>query len=516
MIRATSLLGAASVGVAALGLLKNLIAASYFGTSRAMDTYLLALTVPDMAQYLSITGLFNFIPLFSEAKARHGDEEALRTAGRLITYWYLILSVVLIACFLGAGILSWLVVPGLDDAERSTYVTQTRLLMFMALSMGFARVLAAVHTARKRFFVPALGEVTFQLASIGYLVVFHSLGTIALVGGMVFGGFCQLAVGAGALRVEKVRVNAVFEPRHPAVRKLVRLALPVYVGNGASKLNQAVNAAFSSTLTAGAVSALQYAYMMVDMLASTVGASLARAVFPFLADSVAQDRKGEIDRGLTRGLVGTALVTMPAAVGLLALAHPVVVLVFKRGSFDASSASLTETALRIYAPALFALSMNQVFATILYAKRDTVTPMRLGLLRVAVSALICALTVPSLGHRGIALATTTAEALKAALMMMAVWRLGHRDAMVATLRSLAGIAASVAVMAAVVVPLAQADLVRTLQPRMPGLAALAGTCLAGMLVYVLALRVVAARDFAYFGGQLRGLVSRRRPAQEDA
>ena len=509
VMQATGIIGGASLVVSALGFLKNLLAAYYFGTSSAMDIYFFALVIPDMAQFMSITGLFNFIPLFAETRARHGDKEAWNVASRLATGWLLLLCAALVFCTVAAGALSWVVAPGLDADARAIYLVQTRLLMLMALGMGAARILAAVHNARKHFLVPALGEVVFQATSILFLVSFHRYGTMALAGGMVFGGFCQLLVNAIGLRLKGAWLPVVLDPRHPAVVRLVKLTLPVYVSNAGAKLNQVVNAAFASLLSAGALSALQYAFMGVDIIASMVGLSLSKALFPFLSEHFAEGRGEAVTRSLDRGLVATTLLILPASLGLALLAHPVIVLLFERGSFGAESTALTVSALRIYAPVLLPLGLGQILLTVYFAQANTTTPMKLGLFRVGIAAALCWLLVSPLGHRGIALATTISEFVKLYLMATFLRRPEQREGLRLALRSMGRLVLAGALMAAVVWPLSRLDILADMTLEPLNIAALAGTIVGGALVYFAGVRLFAPAEFSYFWTHARRILPSR-------
>jgi putative peptidoglycan lipid II flippase len=375
--------------------------------------------------------------------------------------------------------------------------------MLMAFGVGAARILSAAHNARREFLCPAAAEVAFQLGSIAYLVAFHEQGTIGLVGGMVLGGFLQLLVSAGGLLRDRVRIPARLELNHPAVRRMVRLSLPAYIGTAGSKINLLVNAVFASTLSAGSLSALQYAYMMVDILAATVGASLARALSPFLSQQFTEGRHEEVMRSVDRALVGTAFVTMPAAAGLWLLARPIVVLLLQRGSFDARSTELTTSALSIYAPLLLGLGLNYVLATVYYSKKDTMTPMKLGLARVAMTTSLCALLVPRLGHVGIALAATVGEFAKLGLMMGYLRGKEERAAVCLALGSCARAGAAVLAMGVLVYPLGLIGQSLGLSRGLLGAAFLGMTVLVGATVYVVALRFAAPSDFYYFVGHLR-------------
>jgi putative peptidoglycan lipid II flippase len=498
VLTATTIVGTATVAVTTLGLLKNLAAAYYFGTSREMDTYTLALVLPDFAQFLAITGLFNFVPLFAAEKAARGEDHAWRVAGKMMGYWLLLLAVLLVSAAALAGLLAPAVAPGLDEAHRRAFVSETRALVLMAAAVGAARVLGTALVARKQFLVAMFGEVAFQASSIAFLVSFSSWGIRALVWGMVFGGVVQLGVVLTGLRRAAIPLHIDLDLGHPAVRRMVRLTVPVYVGNAGARVNGVVLRAFASTLATGAVAALQYAFFLVDTVADTVGFSLARAMFPYVSQQVAEKEASAAARTLNRALVGVSLVMMPAAVGLTLLAEPMVRLLLERGSFGDESTALTVAALRVYAPALLAIGLGHVLAIVYYARQDTATPTRIGLVRVAVTLAVCFALVPSLGHVGIAAGMTAGHAVKLALMLALLRAPEDRRAVAAAARSLARVAAAVALMGAAVYGVQR--LPAGMHVEALGLAA---PIAAGVLVYALALQAVSSAEYAAFAGFLR-------------
>jgi putative peptidoglycan lipid II flippase len=510
VLRATTLLSASGFMVTALGFLKNLVAAYYFGTSKEMDTYLLALVVPDMAHFLSTSGLFNFIPVFAEQRATHGEKEALRTAGKMATYWVVLLWSVLIACFLAAPwLVSW-VAPGYAGPARVATVAHTRVLIFMAVSVGSARIMAALLMARKSFVVASLAEVTFQVTSMAYLVVFHKHGIDALVWGMVLGGFCQLGVTASGLALQGVQLPLSLHFRHPAVVKMIRLALPTYIGNAGGQLNTFISRVFASMLAAGAVSGLQYAYFMVESLASIVGQALSQALLPFLSQQHAEKETYGFARSLDRGLVAMSILLMPISVGLCLLARPVVQLLLERGSFDAHSSELTVSAMRFYAPSLLAVALDYLLRTVYFAQQFTAAPVYFGFARLAFTAVACSLLTPRLGHIGIAVATTGGHYFKLLVMLYFLRRKKEqRAALAAAGRSLTKVAQAVAVMGVVVYLVTPHVLPGHVSLSKTGVLYFAVPVSVGFLAYVVTLYFLSAADFTYFLHMLRQLTGSR-------
>ncbi|MGH9321900.1 MAG: murein biosynthesis integral membrane protein MurJ [Vicinamibacteria bacterium] len=417
ILRATALLGASSVTVALVGFLKNILAAYFFGTSGAMDAYLLALVIPDLTMHLAGTGAFNFIPLFASERAR-SEKVAWSSAGKLLTYWLFLLAGAIAIASIATAPLIRVVGPGLEPGLRETTVDMTRLLLWMAAPVGAARLLAMVLYAEKRFLASASSEAIFQIVSTAYFVLFHSWGVASLVWGQIIGGAVQLLVIGVALRNRRHQIRPDLDFRSEPVAKAIRLSLPVYVGNVAAKLNNVVNRAFASLLGVGAVSSLQYAALLVESPVRILASSLTAALFPFLSEQFASKEIERSRDAVAQAIRTTTVLFLPLAVFMFVAATPLVQALFERGSFDARSTELTVGALQILAPAVLALGLNELLGSVFHSRQEPRVPLTAGLARVTLNVLLCALLSPVLGHRGIALALTVSAYFKLGVLWM--------------------------------------------------------------------------------------------------
>jgi putative peptidoglycan lipid II flippase len=406
---------ASSVTALGLGFLKNVLAAYYFGTSGAMDAYLLALLLPDVAMQLARTGAFNFIPLFA-AERRRSESEAWRAAGNMLSYWLAMLGGALVIAFLLSSVALPLLAPGFDEGRRGLTLQLTRLLLLMAASVGAGRILGVVLHAERRFFAAGAAEVAFQAGSIAFLVATHQMGIESLALAQVFGGLLQFLVVALALLPRRHRLRAGLDLASAPVRRLIRLSIPVYLGDTGDKVNLMITRSFASLLPAGAISGLQYAYTPVEGLHRMLAGPLTTAFFPFLSSRFAEADQRGARLSLGRAIVTVAFFFGPLAAGAWLVADPLVVVLFERGSFDIGSTRLTASSLRLFSPCVLALALNELVGSSFHARQDTLTPMRAGLLRVAGNLILCAVLAPSLGHRGLALATTLALYAKTAYL----------------------------------------------------------------------------------------------------
>ena len=453
VLRAMVVVSASSVTALGLGFLKNILAAYYFGTSGAMDAYLLALLLPDVAMQLARTGAFNFIPLFA-AERRRSEDEAWRAARVMLGYWLAMLAGALVLAWLLLPVALPLLAPGFDAGRRRLTLELARVLLLMAASVGAGRILAVVLHAERRFLAAGASEVAFQAGSTAFLVATHRMGVEALALAQVFGGFLQFLVVALALLPRHHVLRPSFDFASGPVRRLIRLSLPVYLGDTGDKVNLMITRAFASLLPAGAVSGLQYAYTPVEGIHRMLAGPLTTAFFPFLSSRFAERDQRGARLSLGRALVTVVFVFSPFAAAAWLLADPLVVVLFERGSFDIRSSGLTASALRLYAPAVLALALNELIGSSFHAHQDTLTPMRAGFIRVAGNAVLCAALTPALGHRGIALATTLALFGKLAYLAVSLRRVFTPGEARRNLAAMGRVFLSVGAMSAVVYPVA--------------------------------------------------------------
>lgn len=505
---------ASSAFALAVGFFKSLLSAYYFGTSGAMDAYLLALLLPDMAMQLSRTGAFNFIPLFASER-QLSEEDAWKAASKMLSYWLALLGGAVLMALVAAPVAMSLLAPGYDGEQRARTLELTRALLLMTAACGTGKVLGVVLHAERRFLVAGISEVAFQLGSTLYLFAFHEMGIAALAWAQVFGGLLQLLVAAGGLYGRRRQLRLGIDLQSAAVRKMIRLSLPVYLGDSGDKINLIVTRAFGSMLASGAVSALQYAYTPIEGLHRMLATPLATALFPFLSGRFASEDQRLARISFGRIMVVATVAFLPLSAVTWLLADPMVVVLFERGSFDGTSTALTASALRLFAPSIFALGLNELIISSFHARQQTLIPVRAGFVRVACNTLLCAAFAPMLGHRGIALATTLSLYVKLLVLGYSLRTLFTAHEWSQQLRTLARIVLAVLLMAALAYPFAQ--FVSTPQLlagyAWPSLFAVGLLCLSA---YGAALWICARRQFVVYLGLMRHALWHRPAAARTA
>jgi len=405
----------------ALGLAREMVVGAVFGTTAAYDAYLAAVRVPDILFTLIAGGALGsaFIPTFTGYFARNDPEGGWRLASAVVNLLVLVLTLAAGLAWLAAPlIVPTILAPGFGPDLQALTVSLMRTMLVAPILFGVSGVVMGVLNARQHFVLPALAPSFLNLSLIGAAwFLSPRFGVRALALGYVLGAALHLSIQLPGL----ILVGARYLPSlyHPGVREVLWLMAPRVLGLAAVQLNFLVNTNIASRLGEGAVSALNYAWLLMLLPQGIFAQAVATAAFPTFADQAA---RGERD-GMRRTLVGTLravlFVTLPAAVGLILLRRPLVAFLFERGAFQASSTQAVAWALAFYALGLVGHAAVEILARAFYALHDTWTPVWVGGLAMGLNVALSLILPGVFGrmglppHGGLALSNSVATLLEA-------------------------------------------------------------------------------------------------------
>ena len=515
VLRHTAVVGAFTTLSRALGFVREILMAVYFGTSLAKSAFDVAFRIPNLFRRLFGEGALSaaFVPVFSAALHREGPEAANRLAGRIMTM--LALSLLLVTA--GAiGAIS-LVLRTWTLGERAAAVLP--LLRVMLPYMFFICMVAlcmGILNSHHHFAVPAVTPVVLNLVWIAVLVLAcrRSAGTPlervhALAWGILLAGLLQLLMQIPALLRFGFRPRFSLAWNDPGVRRVLTLMAPAALGMGLTQVNVVIDGVLALAVGKWAPAALTYAERLIYFPLGIFATALGTVLLPTFARQAARDRGEEVVATLNDALCNLLLVMMPAAVGLFVLARPAVDLVFtwRGGLFDPLSAARTTRALLFYAPGLLLFSIYKMFVPAFYAMQDTRTPVRIGMRMVLLNFslnVVFILTWPAeWKHAGLALATVIASGTNSLVLALILQRrIGTPD-----WTRVGGVALRVSLAAAVMggavrwlhAALAGSAASWKLAPKAVELLSVAGGILGGVLLYGALLLVVCR-------GELRRVV----------
>jgi putative peptidoglycan lipid II flippase len=419
---AASVVALGFLGSRLLGLLRTVVLAHQFGTSPDLDAYFVAFRIPDLIfQLLAGATLGSaFIPTFARIVADRGEHEGWRLASGVMNLLFVATLFFAIIGLLLAPLLVPLTAPGLGDETgqhahlTSLAVDLTRIMMLSPVLFAVSGMFMGILNARHHFLAPAFAPMFYNAAIIVGALISRDVKILAIC--VVLGALLHLAVQLPALRLVGMRWQPVWDWRDKAVREVGRLMGPRVIGLAAFQLNFLVATFFASTLGSGAISAVNYAWLVVMTPLGLFGMAISTAVFPRMAEQAARG-EDELQETVSKSLRLILYLTIPASVGLVILARPITAFLLRSGSFDATSTDLVVSALVFYSVALFAHAGIEILSRGYYALSDTRTPVAFAVVSMLVNLVLSLVLVWPFGIKGLAASLSVATIVEFTLLV---------------------------------------------------------------------------------------------------
>lgn len=432
--RAAGVVAAAVMLSRVLGLARELIFAGLFGAGRGMDAFLTAFRAPNLLRDLFAEGALStaFVTVFSQRIATEGEGSAWKLASKMATLTTVFMSLVSLLGVIFAKQFIGILAPGFPGEKAALAVELTRIMYPFILMVSLAALVMGMLNAVNRFTVPALASSFFNIGSIAGGIAFGwwldpGFGERALVGlalGTLLGGLLQLGVQLPGLHRAGFRFVMDFEWSDPGVRQVLILMLPAVIAASAVQVNVMINSIFASYLGDGPVSWLSYAFRLMQLPLGVFGVAVATVTLPVVSRASALGDMERFRSTLAKAMRLAVFLTLPAAVGLIVLAQPIIALIYQRGKFLDADTLHTAEALQYYAIGLVGYSCIKVLSPAFYAVNRKWTPMMVSFLSIGLNLLLNWLFIFRLGmgHRGLALSTAVAATVNFTLLHLLMTR----------------------------------------------------------------------------------------------
>ncbi len=443
MLKSSSALAAATLASRVLGLVREQVYARFMGDGPVAGAFKVAFQIPNLFRRLLGEGALSaaFIPLFKHKEAHEGREAMWQAANATLSGLVVVTAVLVGLGMIGLSLLLELSGSGWARAGGAVFpplvlsedvrlmLRLLRLMLPYLMLVCLAALCIGMLNARGHFFVPALGATLLNvvmIASVWFLTPWFgpTLETqiFALGVGVLIAGVAQFAFQLPVLFREGFRFRWVTPWRDPTVREVVRRMGPGVLGVAAYQLNVTLIMLVSYGVDRHIVASFDYAVRLMEFPQGLVGVSLAAYLLPTLSGLAAKKQYPEFRATLRQGLAYTAFLNLLAAALLVALAAPIIRLLFQGGKFDFAATQRTALALACLAPGLAAYSAVNLLARAFYALGDTLTPMRVSLFCLGLNLGLSLWWVGPLRQAGLGLANTVTSAINVWLLTRALRR----------------------------------------------------------------------------------------------
>ncbi|MGP5311008.1 murein biosynthesis integral membrane protein MurJ [Vreelandella alkaliphila] len=412
-----------------MGLVRDVVVATFLGAGNGSDAFFVAFKIPNFLRRLFAEGAFNqaFVPVLSEYSTQRSKQEIRELLNAVAGSLTAILALITALAMLGAPWLVWVFAPGFgrDPEKLAMTADMLRLTFPYLLLISLTAFSGSVLNTWNRFAVPAFTPVLLNISLIGAALLLMPLmeePAMALAWGVLIAGAAQLAFQVPFL----LRLGLLPTPwpsfAHEGVKRILKLMAPALFGVSVSQINLLLDTVLASLLTAGSVSWLYYSDRLVELPLGVFGVAIGTIILPALSKRHAEQSTEHFSAMLDWAIRVVLLLGVPAALALAVLAEPFLITLFHYGAMTDTDIQMAAMSLRAYAFGLVAFMLIKVLAPGFFARQDTKTPVKVGIIAMVANMVFNLLLIWPLAHAGLALATALSAFLNAGLLGYLLYR----------------------------------------------------------------------------------------------
>ena len=421
-----------------LGLVRDVVIANLLGAGASADVFFFANRIPNFLRRLFAEGAFNqaFVPVMTEYKQTRSFKDTQDLLAAVSGTLGLIVTVVTLVGMVGSGVVTavfgmgWFMEWYQDGPEAYKFELASLLLKvtFPYLwFISFTAMAGALLNTFGKFAVSSFTPVFLNLAIIAaaiFLSPHLAEPELGLAIGVFAGGLLQFLFQFPFLAQLHMLVRPRWAWHHPGVVKIRTLMIPALFGVSFSQINLLFDTVLASFLASGSISYLYYSDRLLEFPLGLFGIAIATVILPALSSRHVEESKAGFMATMDWGVRMVWVMGFPAMLGLIVLSEPMLRVLFMRGEFSVSEVTAASKSLIAYGVGLQAFMLIKILAPGYYARQDTKTPVRFGIIAMLANMVFNAALIYPLGYVGLALATAMSGMLNAGLLG---WGLYKRD-----------------------------------------------------------------------------------------
>jgi len=392
-----------------LGFVRLRAASEVFGRTWHTDAFNAAFVIPDLMYYLLVGGALSsaFIPVFTSYLAKGEEAEGWNLASSFLNLTFLGLVAFSLLGMAFSPQLAPLVAYNFTGEQRELLIYLMRIMFPAVFLTALSGLAVGVLNSYQRFILPVMGPILYNIGIIlGAYLLGPRMGIVGMAVGTVAGAAANFSLQLVQLRRWRSNYRLTINWHHPGMRRIFALMGPAVISLSIAQINLIISQNLASGLAKGTITALGLANRLMQFPLGVFAMGISQVIFPTMTRQAAVEDWPTLRHTFSRGLRSIFYITIPSAIGLLALGEPIVRLLFQAGEFGPDDTAATAYALLFYAPGLVALSGTQLLTRIYYSLQDTRTPVKVGIQAVIINTILSLgfLKFTSLDSGGLALA----------------------------------------------------------------------------------------------------------------
>lgn len=409
------------------GFIRDVMIAFYLGAGPQTDAFFVAFKLPNFMRRLFAEGAFNsaFLPMFAGMLKTDGEEKALGFASEAYSYLIAALIVVVTLAIVFMPHLMWFLAPGFQDdsAKYELTVILTRISFPYLIFISLVCLLGGILNSFEKFAAVAATPILLNACMILSVVIFSPMvgAAYALTWSLILSGLAQFLWLAWFCKRRGVMPRFRRPRLTPQVKRLLVVIGPAALGAGVTQINSMVDMMIAS-LFDDAVSFLYYAERVYELPLGVIGIAVATALLPMLSKHVRAGETAAAIKSTNQAIMLVMFFGLPATGALVAIADPIVRVLFEHGEFNTADRLAVYPALIAFSSGLPAFLLVKIFASSFFAAQDTKTPVKIAVAAVTANIVGSLILMRFFEHVGLAMATSIAGWLNAVLLGVVLHR----------------------------------------------------------------------------------------------
>lgn len=391
-----------------LGFVRELVLANAYGVSAYSDAYLVALNIPIIIfEVIGLAVTTTFIPLYYDNEKKGGKVLSNQFTNSVYNIVLIITILISIFLFINSDKVVKIFAMGFEGETLKIATDFTKILIFGIIFIALASISRAYLNANENFVVSNLMmgipyniiviiSIIFSVKYDPYILAYGTL--IAIASKFI----CQIPFVNQYGYKYKLEIKL----KDESLRKMIYLVLPIFVGVSVNQLNALIDRSIASTLVEGSISALNYSNRLNLFVMAIFTTSISTVIYPMLSKYSINEDVAKFKNSVVESINFVLILVVPVCIGAIALAKPIVEILFERGAFDERATSMTASALAFYSVGMIGFGLRDILSKVFYSLQDTKTPMINASLSMMINIILNLLLVRYMGHNGLALATS--------------------------------------------------------------------------------------------------------------
>lgn len=389
------------------GMLRDIVLANFYGTSNVSDAYLIACSVPTLLFYFIGHALStSYLPMYNKVKKEHGIQKADLFTSNITNIALLLCTIIIVALQLFPQFIVKLFAAGFDS---ETSALAARFIRTSAISL-YCMVLVNIGSGYlqicNNFLIPAAVSLPRNFVIIASIFLASSFNVGFLGWGFLGAYLAEFLFLIPFIKKNNYKHRLYVNFKDENIKETLYLTVPIIIGVGVSQINNIVSKSIASTISEGAISALNYASVINNAVQEILVTGIITVLFADSAAHVANNEHDMVKVKLSKTIDGMVMILLPSIFGILILADPIVTVFFSRGKFNEQSSVMTVSSLRLFSIGLVFTAVRDTLIKVFYAYKKTLITTLTSIVSIVLNIILSLIFSRLIGVHGLALATS--------------------------------------------------------------------------------------------------------------